>query len=271
MPPLLQKIASPIQSAINHRRLLHDFIHRDILGRFAGSYGGALWTLITPVVTILVFMFIFSTVLRIRVSAFETGTDSFFIYFLSGYFPWLIFSESLNRSVNILIENSNLITKVSFPVELLPAGTVISSFLINGIGMVLFYGYLTITGYLDLTWILVPLVIIPLHILFISGLSYILAALCVFIRDMRDILGLILMVWFYATPIIYPVSMVPESFSVLIQLNPLTWFVELYRGVSLMHQISWFPLIQVSVLSLLTYCLGAWFFMRARPAFGDVL
>lgn len=264
-------ILAPISSAIQHKRLLHDFVHRDILGRFAGSFGGALWTLITPIVTILVFMFIFSTVLRIRVSEFETGTDSFFIYFLSGYFPWLIFSESLNRSVNILIENANLITKVSFPVELLPAGTVISSFLINGIGMVLFYGYLILTGYLEITWILVPLVIIPLHILFISGISYILAALCVFIRDMRDILGLILMVWFYATPIIYPVSMVPESFSAIINLNPMVWFLELYRGATLMHQIAWFPLLQVAVLSILTYSLGAWFFMRARPAFGDVL
>ena len=97
------------------------------------------------------------------------------------------------------------------------------------------------------------------------------AAACVFIRDTRELLGIILMIWFFATPIIYPLSMVPESFRAAIRLNPMTVFASLYRDALLRHQVSLVPIIGVICLSLGSYLLGAWFFMRAKPSFGDVL
>jgi lipopolysaccharide transport system permease protein len=260
----------PILAIFGYRHLLEEFISRDIRGRFIGSMAGIFWTVIHPLVNILVYYFIFSMVMRIRVTFEETGTNSFFVFFLSGFFPWLIFSESLSKSVGILIDNANLISKVVFPVELLPAGVVISTFIINGIGMLFFLIYLFVIGYGHIFWLYLPALML-LHFIFIWGICNMLSALCVFIRDIREMLGIFLNVWFYATPVIYPVSMVPDFMRVVIGINPMNMFTELYRGILLTHQISVPAVIVVAIFSAMSYLFGAYIFMRAKPAFGDVL
>lgn len=267
---LINLMIKPIVSVKRHRHLLYEFISREIKSRFAGTMAGGLWVLINPFITIIVYVFIFSMVLRIQVSAEETGTDSFLIYFLSGFFPWILVSESLSRSVGVLIENANLITKVVFPVELLPVGTVISSFVINGIGFLLFCIYLVAKGYFNISWFFL-IALVLLQILFAGGLSYLFAATCVFIRDIREVLGILLMVWFYATPIIYPVSMVPDSFKTVLNLNPMKIFIDLYRDFLLRHHIDGMAFLYLCITTVLIYGAGAIFFMRAKPAFGDVL
>lgn len=209
-------------------------------------------------------------VLRIRITANETGTDSFLIYFLSGYFPWLIFSESLSRSVGVLLDNANLITKVIFPVELLPAATVSSVFIVNSIGMVIFWLYLIWQGYFHAIWISLILIFLLLY-LFILGLANLLSALCVFIRDIKEILGLVLMVWFYATPIIYPVSMVPDIFKYIIEGNPMGECVKLTRSILLKHEMIWPTFFFFFGFSVCSFFLGTWCFSKAKRAFGDVL
>lgn len=266
--PLL--ITIPLKSALKHRHLLKEFVARDIKGRFAGSVAGTLWTLINPVATIAIFLFIFSLVLRIRVTAQETGTDKFVIFFLSGMFPWLIFSEGLTRSVGCLVDNANLITKVVFPVELLPLSAILSALVVNGIGMCLFLIYLVPAGYIHRAWFFL-FILIPAQTAFTWGLACLLAAACVFFRDIREILGIVLMLWFYATPIIYPLSMVPKPLQPYFGLNPLGVFIILYRQILLLHEMSWHLLALACAVSFLAYALGAWFFMKAKPAFGDVL
>jgi len=229
-----------------------------------------LWTLIHPVATIAVYLFVFSVVLRIQVTVQETGTNHFAVFFLAGLFPWLLFSEGLSRSAACLIENANLITKVVFPVELLPAGTVLAAFIVNGVGMVLFLGYLAYDGFFHWMWLFIPLVIAA-QMLFTWGLASFLAAACVFIRDIRELLGIALMVWFFATPIIYPLSMVPEQFASVLQLNPMGIFVQVYRDILLRHQIYLIQAVEIGAVGFIAYALGSWFFMRAKPAFGDVL
>ena len=266
----LRLIKTPIISARNHRHLLREFVLRDVKGRFAGSMGGILWTLISPLATIVVYVFVFSIVLRVEVTAEETGTASFAVYFLSGLFPWFLFSEALSRSVGCLIENANLITKVVFAVELLPVCTVLSAFVVNGVGMLLFVGYLLFAGYFHVTWLLL-LFLIPAQMFFTWGVASILAAATVFVRDIRELFGIILMVWFFATPIIYPLSMVPDWIEQFIVLNPMSVFVESYRDILLMHQFHWVRILEIGLFSFVSYVIGAWFFMRAKPAFGDVL
>lgn len=250
--------------------LLWSFVARDIKGRFVGSYAGNLWVLINPLATIVTYLFIFSIVLRVQVSAAETGTDNFTIYFLSGFFPWFMFAESLSRSVVVLIENANLITKVYFPVELLPVGVVVSSFIINGIGYLCFLAVLVVLGFAGISWGWL-LVFFFLQALFTWGLANLLSALCVFIRDMKEILAILLMVWFYATPIVYPASLLPETFRPAMRCNPMWGFVELYRDVLLKQQADIGQVAYMGAVSILVYALGTWFFMRAKNAFGDVL
>ncbi|MCP4682523.1 MAG: ABC transporter permease [Desulfobacterales bacterium] len=250
--------------------MLRDFIVKEIRGRFAGSMAGVLWTLINPLATIIIYFFVFSIVLRIQVTVDETGTDSFAVYFLSGLFPWLLFSDGLIRSVGCIVNNANLIKKVAFPVEVLLAATVLTAFIVNGVGMLLFLVFLFFKGYVHITWFLV-LILIPLQMLFTWGIASFVAAACVFIRDTSELLGIVLMLWFFATPIIYPLSMLPDKIRSLMAFNPVSSFVGLYRDALLTHQIHWLPVAQLTLISLLLYGIGVWFFMRAKPAFGDVL
>ena len=260
----------PFSSARRHRHLLREFVLRDVRGRFAGSVAGVFWTLIHPLATIGIYFYVFSLILRVRVDVEETGTDRFAVFFLSGFFPWLLFTEGLSRSVGSLIDNANLITKVVFPVELIPAATVVAAFLVNILGMLLFLVYLLLAGYGHSAWLLL-LILIPIQLVFTWGLASFLAALCVFVRDVREVLGIGLMVWFFATPVIYPLSMVPPGLRSLMDLNPMATFVGLYRDALLLHQVHWAPLLQAGLVAMITYLAGAWFFMRAKPAFGDVL
>lgn len=246
------------------------FVRRELKGRFAGTTVGVLWALLNPLALMLAYLMVFSVIMRMQVRAEEVGTDSFWIFFLTGLFPWLIFSEALNRATGVLVDNANLITKVVFPVELLPASSVISSLIINGIGMSAFLVYLAFAGYLGITWVLI-LVLMICQILFTLGLAMFLSALCVFIRDVRELLGIVIMFWFFSTPILYPLSFVPESLARFIKLNPMTWFIHGYRDVLLTHEFNAYTLLPIVMFAVFTYALGAWFFMRSRSGFGDVL
>ncbi len=261
---------TPVSSALSHRHLLREFVLKEIKGRFAGSMGGLVWTLINPLATIIIYLFVFSIVLRVQVTSEETGTNSFAIYFLSGLFPWLIFSDGLSRSVGCIVTNANLIKKVVFPIEVLLAATVFTSFVVNGVGMLIFLAYLGFKGYVHTSWLLMLLVVF-LQMFFTWGIASFLAAACVFIRDIGELLGIVLMVWFFSTPIIYPLSMLPENIRGFMYVNPMTIFTALYRDVLLTNQIHWLSLAYLAILSFLSYSIGAWFFMRAKPAFGDVL
>lgn len=270
VPSKRKLLLKPIASVISHHYLLRNFVVKDIRGRFVGSMGGNLWVVLNPLATIASYLFIFSIVLRVTVSAAETGTDNFTIYFLAGFFPWFMFAESLSRSVVVLIENADLITKVSFPVELLPAGAVLSSYIINGVGMLCFLVFLAVAGYLDWSWLWV-LYVVAAQIIFTWGLSKLLAALCVFIRDMKELLAIILMIWFYGTPIVYPIGLLPDTMQAYMQLNPMWNYIALYRDILLKHEVNPYAILSTAVLALVSYGIGAWFFMRSKNAFGDVL
>ena len=263
-------IAKPVLSFTIHRQLLKQFVGRDIRGRFAGSAAGILWAVMNPLATIVVYLFVFSLVLRVSVSMEESGTTLFSLFFLSGLLPWLLFAESLSRSVGSILDNANLITKVVFPVELLPVGAVLSTFIVNGIGFVLFLVYLAFMGYVHPTWLFLPVVMMA-EFVFTWGIASFLAAAAVFIRDIRELLGIVLMVLFFSIPIIYPPSMVPANWSWLLHVNPMAIFVSVIRDVLLRHHIDPVTMIAVIALGVISYTLGSWFFMRAKAAFGDVL
>lgn len=267
---MLDKIFFPLKAAISNKYLVYGFVQREIKGRFAGNMAGMAWALLNPLATLLVYMFVFSIVLRVGVTAEETGTDIFFVYFVTGFVPWLIFADSLTRATNSILDNSSIVTKVLFPVELLPLTSMLSSLLVNGLGIILLGIYLSFVGFLDPHWAQL-LFIIPVHLLFIFGMSLLLSALCVYIRDLREMLPIILMIWFFSTPVIYPLSMVPEHIQTIIHMNPMFIFVTLYRGAWIQHDLDFSLLICSLLISLLTYFAGVLFFARVKPGFGDVL
>lgn len=263
-------IFSPLLSSVRYHHLLFGFVGREIKGRFAGNMAGMIWTIVAPLAAIAVYTFVFSMLMRIQVTTEETGTDSFIIYFLTGFFPWMIFADSLNRACGSLVDNSSLITKVVFPVELLPFSSVLTSLIINGVGLVIVCLIMALHGYAGTAWIFLPFIIF-VQTFFTWGLANLFAGICVFIRDTREFLNILIMVWFFSTPIIYPMSMVPESLRFFLSLNPMAMMADAYRSVLLLNQVPLLLFAVLTLLALVSYCVGAWFFSRAKPAFADVL
>ncbi len=263
-------VLQPFYSAYRQNYLLREFVEREIKGRFAGSMAGSLWTVIHPLATIISYYFVFSLVLRVAVTVEETGTDQFVLFFLAGFFPWSMFADSVGKSVGVVVQHAGLITKVVFPVELLPLSSVISTFFLQGIGLTFFLVYLLIKGYFHPLWMLLPGVLV-LEFLFALGLSYALSAACVFLRDMGEVLAIVMMLWFFSTPVIYPGSMIPEDLHFLLAINPMLIFVELPRELLLKHTVNLPLFFRGTIISLSVYGFGTWLFMKSKHAFGDVL
>jgi len=255
---------------VRHRGLFKEFFAREIRGRFAGSMGGSFWLMITPLSQILIYSFVFGVILKIRLSHQEVGTESFVLFLLAGLFPWMAFSEGLIRCTGILIENANIITKVVLPVELLPTVGLSGTFFVNGVGMSLFVAYLVWAGFISWTWLWLP-VLILLFFLFALGLAAFMAALCVFLRDTQQILSIIIFVWFYLTPIIYPISMIPSRFQAYLYFNPVFPFIQLFQQILLRQTMDPKLLGIATIWTVLSLFLGTFFFERLKHSFADVL
>lgn len=254
---------------ITHYRLFHNFVRQDFTGQFAGSLGGKLWLFITPVVNILIYSFVFSVVFRAAIPE-EYGNTPFVVFLMMGYLPWYAFGDAMGRASGLLLEKAPLITKVMFPVQIIPAVGTLVPYMVHGIALLLFLAYLAIKGYFSLMWLWLPVVFF-FQFLFTMGLVAMLSALCVFLRDLQQIVSLTLTAWFFLTPIVYPTSLIPLAYQPMLMFNPMHSFVQMYRELVLLGH---FPMTNFQIIvpvSLLTYCLGGWLFMRIRHAFGDVL
>ena len=259
-----------VEVPFRFRTLFWGFVSNEIRGRFAGSMGGFVWSLLTPLANLIIYIFVFSVVLKIRLKPMETGTDSFAVYFLAGMLPWLAFSEALSNATGIFLSRANLITKVAFPLEVLPLTGVIVPFFLNGLGFVMYLGYLIFKGYAHFGWLWLPVVIV-VHIAFTLGLTILISSLTVFLRDIKQFIGTVITLWFFLTPIIYPLGMVPEKFRWMMKLNPMYPFIELYHQVLLRHFISWELLVYAICVGAFFLGLAIVFFERSKRAFADVL
>ena len=232
--------------------------------------GGLIWYILTPLSTLLMYVFIFSVVFQIRMKPIETGTDSFVVYLLAGLLPWLAFSEAVTNAPGLIIGKSNLITKVLFPTEVLPIASVVVTYLINGVGFLFLLGFLLFLGYGHVVWLWFP-VVLGLQMVFTLGFVIWISSLSVFIRDIQQFMGIVVQIWFYLTPILFPLSMVPEKYRALLTINPLYPFVELYHLILLQHQISWFLFGYAGAMAGLFFLSAIIFFNHVKSAFADVL
>ena len=254
---------------ITHYRLFHNFVRQDFTGQFAGSFGGMVWLFITPIVNILIYSFVFSVVFRAPMPV-EYGNTPFVVFMMMGYLPWFAFGDAMGRASGLLLEKAPLITKVMFPVQIIPGVGTIVPYMVHGIALSLFLVYLSTQGYFNVLWLLLPIVFF-LQFLFTMGLVAILSAFCVFLRDVQQIVSLTLTTWFFLTPIVYPISLIPVEYQPLLLLNPMHSFVEMYRNLVLLGSFDMTSFQIIVPVSLITYCVGGWVFMRIRHAFGDVL
>jgi ABC-type polysaccharide/polyol phosphate export permease len=252
------------------------FAKKDIKSRFAGSLLGVFWLFVQPMCFIVIYFFVFSTVLKIRLSS-GTGTQSFLVFLLTGLFPWMGFQEGCMRAATSIIDNGEAVKKIPFPLESLPLGVIISAACMHLTALVIFvigYGvYLWIKShtFLPLTVLFLP-VLMFLQILATLGIGLFLAGICTYLRDLIQVFNLLFQVWFYATPIVYPIYMIPKKLQPFVKMNPLTGLTELYRDVILKGKLSFEVYKGWSIVFvLLALWLGIKVFKRLKLGFADVL
>ena len=261
----------PMRTVARYRSLIASMVRRDIQGRYRGSMGGALWTLINPLLLMFAYYFVFAVVLRVRFGA-DQSSGGFVFYFLCGMLPWLAFSEAVGRSSSIVLEHSNFVKRVVFPLEILPINLTLTGLVTEAFALAVFLTALVGLGSgLHWTALYLPVILVP-QILLTVGLCWVLAALGVFLRDTTQMMGLVLTIWFFATPIVYPPSALPAEWLWLFKTNPMYTVVGAYRAVFLENSLPpWGPVALLWVVSVTVFWLGYGWFYKMKKSFADLI
>jgi lipopolysaccharide transport system permease protein len=255
--------------------LLTTLTQRDLEARYKGSAIGNLWPLINQITQLFIYTYVFSIVLKVKLSldGLPENNFTFGLWLFAGLLPWLSFTNGFVQSANSVIAQPNLVKKVVFPLALLPLVPIASSFVESTLGlMALIVAVAWSSGTIHNTLWLLPLICLP-QLLFTAGLGYIAAALTVFVRDIPQTVGVILNLWFYLTPIVYPASVVPDPLKDWVfWVNPMATLSTVYRDLILVgkieHGVEW---VVASAISVLVFLAGWLCYRRLRPAFADVL
>lgn len=262
-----------LKSLWGRRDLIWQFTIRDIQSRYRGSYLGIVWSLITPLVTLLVYGTVFSLIFTSRwPGAVQGGFLDFALILFCGMIVFNLFSECVSRAPSLIIQNPSYVKKVIFPLEILSV-SILGSSLFNAFIclILLLLGVLLSTGKLYWTLIFLPLTFLPL-VLFTLGASWLLASLGVFIRDIGNFVTVSLQLLFFITPIVYAASMVPVKLRFFLYLNPLTEIIEEFRRVILWGQIpDWLRWAVLLGCSAVMAVAGYVWFMKSKGAFADVV
>jgi lipopolysaccharide transport system permease protein len=268
----LRIFSLPVRSIWGNRNLIRTLVRRDVLSRYSGSFGGALWTVLNPLMLMFTYFFVFGLVLKSRFGN-DSSRSGYAVYFLAGMLPWLAFSEAVGRAPFIMVEHRNFIKKLVFPVETLPVNLVASGMITEFFGIVLFaLALLTVRGHVPVTVLYLPALVIP-QILLTAGICWFLAALGVFVRDLAQINGYLLTIWFFITPICYPesnLSSLPHAALAILTKNPIYVLVRGYRSILLESKApDWASLGWLSAVSLAVFFFGHAWFYKLRKSFAD--
>ncbi|MBY0547214.1 MAG: ABC transporter permease [Candidatus Obscuribacterales bacterium] len=253
------------------RDLAKLMVRRDLLGRYKGSLLGSFWPLINPAGHLLLYTFLFSVILKVKFGN-TPGTSNFALCLMTGLIPWGAFAESIARSTTVILENPNLVKRVVFPLEILPLVSVISSFIGQGLALlILLVGSILVTGTVHSSLIYVPLISASLLVL-TCGISWFLSSFGVFVRDTRHFMSLALSAWMYATPIVYPETALPENFRWLSYVNPMSGIVNDYRRVLLEGLApDWTRFGIYTAFGVLAWFAGYYFFSKTKKTFIDIM
>jgi len=266
-----RNIWKPLLTLPSRGELIFSLAKRDLLTRYKGSALGLIWAIVTPVVMIAIFTFIFAGIFGARFGTSSSHWD-YALYLFCGLVPWTMFQDTLQQSVTTIVSHANLVKRVVFPLETLPVAQAFSA-LANQLfaTVALLLGIVVIQHQLPLTVVWLPVLLLP-QLLLTIGAAWLLASLGVFLRDIVQGVSLVLMAWMYLTPIIYPEAIVPERFRWLVNLNPFTSLIRNYRRIFLESQSpEWQGLGYFTLIAIVVFVFGYWWFARTRKNFADVI
>ncbi|HUJ00924.1 MAG TPA: ABC transporter permease [Usitatibacter sp.] len=251
--------------------LLLSFTRRELTSRYAGSVSGLAWTLLHPLAQLAIYAYVFNRVFRVGVPA-EYPSVAFVTFVAAALWPWIMFSEGLQRAMGSIAANGGLIRKVAFPHRLLVFAAILATCIVHGIGYVVVLVVLRIAGQpVHFSGIPVALALLVPYMVLAIGIGAFLAALQTLLRDVEHGMQVVLQMLFYASPILYPATLVPEPLRLWMRVNPIGWFSERLRVV-LLHGGGLVPGDATMALAcLLVFLAGLWFFERLSPHFEDFL
>lgn len=268
--------AALVRCLWQQRHLIQQLTKRDIQSRYRGSALGIAWSFGTPLLMLVVYTVVFSGIFKARWGTASTlngdSSSHFALILFSGLMIHNFFSECLTRAPHIILQNATFVTKVVFPLEVLPPMLLISSFFNYSISLCVLFGTMLALGVMpDPHMLYLPLILAPLALLML-GAAYFLAAVGVFLRDIGQMIGLLMTIMLFLSPIFYPIDALPHKMQLLIYLNPLSFIVEQARAVLLWHHApNWLGLGIYTLASTAASALGFFIFQRTRKAFADVL
>lgn len=247
--------------------LIWSWTSRTIRGRYQQSILGWLWAVIQPAASVAVFALVFTYFVPV-----DTEGTPYVLFSYVAMVPWTFFAASLADMANSLVQNMSLVMKIYFPREAIPVAVMLARLLDFGIAaflIILLMFYYHIPPF-PLGWLFLPLILL-VQIALVLGLGLASAAMNIFYRDVDPLLKLVIQLWFYASPIIYPVSMVPTRLQPLYYLNPMAGIINAYRDVLLNQTLPDKHLLEAAVISLVVLVLGYWFFKRVEFLFADIV
>lgn len=230
-----------IKEVYSYKEMLLNLVRRDLRTRYKGSILGFFWTFLNPLLQLIVYTIVFSEIMRIDI-------ENFYLYLFIGLVPWTFFQSSILGGAGSIIVNKDLVKKVYFPKEVIPISVVTTNFMNMMYTMAIVFLAILFSGLgFNLKILVLPLILFIEYVL-VLGITLIVSALTVYFRDLEHIFGILLMAWFYLTPIVYPLDMVPDNYLHLFKLNPMTHIIVAYRDILFYNQVPDYETL-VSILS----------------------
>lgn len=262
----------PLSALGRHRSLTRELAKRDVLGRYRGASFGLLWSLLSPFLLLCIYTFAFGTVMGGRWPQVESGSTHYSIVLFAGVIVHGLLSECLMRAPELVVGNPNFVKRVIFPLEILPWPMVMSALFHTAMNTVVFLVLrLLMDGQFTWSIVLLPVVMFPLVVLAL-GVSWFLAALAVYFRDVRQVTGVLSMGLLFLSSAMMPVQSVPESYRWVFQINPLTFIIDQARNVMLWGVMPDWAGLGLYLLAALVVFVGGWaWFQATRKGFADVL
>ncbi len=233
-----------------YRELIKNLVIKDLKLMYKNSSLGFFWSLLNPLLRTFVFYFVFTKI-------FHIGIEHFVVYLLCGILAWMFFASSLNQATTSIVNNASLIKKVYFPREIYPLSSTLSNLVNFLLALVVLFLWILFSGIkLNFSIIYLPLIIL-IQLIFTIGMGLLFSTIYVFIRDLGHLLELILLAWFYASPIFYQVSMVPSKIRHIYMLNPMAALITSYRDIFLYGRHPDLKLLGITTLtSIITLVIG---------------
>ncbi|MDO8178838.1 MAG: ABC transporter permease [Undibacterium sp.] len=261
-----------VRSLWQHQQLIVDLAKRDAFGKYKGSKLGVLWSLLAPIFMLTIYTFVFSEIFQARWTTGSSSKTEFAIVLFTGLIMFNFFAENVTRAPHLIVGNVNFVKKIVFPLEILACVNLVSAMFHLTVSLVVLLVFqVAIYGRVPLTFLLMPLMIMPLA-LFCLGIAWFLSAIGVFLRDVGQTIGIFVTGLMFLSPIFFPLSAIPLHWHALAKLNPLVFPIEQARNIQVWGNYpNWDEWLIYTLASTVIAYLGFAFFQKTRRGFADVL